>query len=57
MSAMNSALLTKDFEIEKKTEALKEKDSTISEMSELLSKTREHLATKTQVGIYMNSYR
>ena len=52
LTAMNSALSTKELEIEKKTEALKEKDSTISEMNELLSKTREHLATKTQVGIY-----
>ena len=40
----------KDFELDAKSRALKEKDATISAMSKQLTKTREYLATEKQVS-------
>jgi serine/threonine protein kinase len=42
----------KDSELEAKSRALGEKDKTISELNEQITKTREYLATKQQVSAY-----
>ena len=43
----------KDSELEAKSTALKKKDATISAMSEQLTNTREYLAIKKKVSIYL----
>ena len=43
----------KDSELEAKSTALKKRDATISAMSEQLTNTREYLATKKKVSIYL----
>lgn len=52
MGAMEAAMSTKEHETETRRRALLEKDTTISEMSELLTKTRQYLKTKPQVSAY-----
>lgn len=49
-AAMSSFVMTKDTEINLKTQALQEKDVTISALNEQLKRARNQLSTKQQVS-------